>query len=128
MPSVGFSAIFPSERRNLKNARSVACARRTDRGERVMTPVDLRDTYNANRGSIHGMAGNSLRASLLRPPNRDRQIERLYFAGGAAHPGGGLPMVALSGKIVSDLVLEDFKMDRTGPATTAARLADVTPL
>jgi phytoene dehydrogenase-like protein len=31
----------------------------------------------------------------------------LYFAGGTTHPGGGVPMVILSGKVASQLLLED---------------------
>jgi phytoene desaturase len=77
--------------------------------ERVMTPVDLKTMYNANAGSIYGIASNSLRTAFLRPPNRDRDVRGLYFAGGATHPGGGLPLVALSGKIVSEMALGDLK-------------------
>lgn len=76
--------------------------------EKIHTPVDLKDLYNANAGSIYGIASNSLRTAFLRPPNRDQQIKRLYHAGGATHPGGGLPLVALSGKIVSELVAADL--------------------
>jgi phytoene desaturase len=78
--------------------------------ERIMSPEDLKNLYNANAGSIYGIGSNGRRQAFLRPPNRDRHIRGLYFAGGATHPGGGLPLVALSGKIVSELVMED-----TGP-------------
>lgn len=77
--------------------------------ERIMTPEDLRDTYNANAGSIYGISSNGRSQAFKRPPNRDRDIAGLYFAGGATHPGGGLPLVALSGKIASELVMEDFE-------------------
>lgn len=76
--------------------------------ERWFTPLDLERSYNANAGSIYGIGSNSRRTAFLRPPNRDREIRSLYFAGGATHPGGGLPLVALSGKIVSELVREDL--------------------
>lgn len=76
--------------------------------ERRMTPVDLKAIYNANAGSIYGLGSNSRRTAFLRPPNRDRDVRGLYFTGGATHPGGGLPLVALSGKIVSELVEEDL--------------------
>ena len=78
--------------------------------EKRYTPADLASTYNANAGSIYGIGSNSRRSAFLRPPNRDRDVKGLYFAGGATHPGGGLPLVALSGKIVSELVLADLKM------------------
>ncbi len=76
--------------------------------ERRITPRDLASLYNANRGSIYGIGSNSRKNAFLRPPNRDKRIKGLYFAGGATHPGGGLPLVALSGKIVSELVAEDL--------------------
>ena len=76
--------------------------------ERWFTPLDLQSEYNANAGSIYGIGSNSRRTAFLRPPNRDKEIHGLYFCGGATHPGGGLPLVALSGKIVSELVREDF--------------------
>jgi phytoene desaturase len=76
--------------------------------EKRYTPADLAGAYNANAGSIYGIGSNSRRGAFLRPPNRDRDVKRLYFAGGATHPGGGLPLVALSGKIASELVLGDL--------------------
>ena len=76
--------------------------------EKRYTPADLAATYNANAGSIYGIGSNSRKSAFLRPPNRDRDVKGLYFAGGATHPGGGLPLVALSGKIVSELVLGDL--------------------
>jgi len=79
--------------------------------ERMMTPADLASRYNANAGSIYGVSGNGVRQAFLRPPNRDKDVKGLFFAGGATHPGGGLPLVALSGKIVSELVLQEFGRD-----------------
>ena len=76
--------------------------------EKQFTPDDLRRSYNANAGSIYGIGSNSRRTAFLRPPNRDREIKNLFFAGGATHPGGGLPLVALSGKIAAELVLEEY--------------------
>ncbi|HEY0008457.1 MAG TPA: phytoene desaturase family protein [Tepidisphaeraceae bacterium] len=74
--------------------------------ERPITPVDLQSLYNAHAGSIYGISSNGTKAAFLRPPNRDRDVRGLFFAGGATHPGGGLPLVALSGKIASELAGE----------------------
>jgi phytoene dehydrogenase-like protein len=35
-------------------------------------------------------------------------VAGLYFAGGATHPGGGLPLVTPAGKIASEMVLDDL--------------------
>ena len=84
--------------------------------ERSFTPADLASAYNANAGSIYGIGSNSRRAAFLRPPNRDCDVRGLYFAGGATHPGGGLPLVALSGKIVTEMVLADLGIANPLPA------------
>jgi len=47
-------------------------------------------------------------ASFLRHPNKAPQISNLYFCGGSVHPGGGIPLCVQSGKIVSELINEDF--------------------
>lgn len=72
--------------------------------QEVITPLEFQRRFNAFRGSIYGPASNSRMAAFLRPPNKSRDIEGLFFVGGSSHPGGGIPLVLLSGKIVADLV------------------------
>ncbi|GAA2584499.1 phytoene desaturase family protein [Winogradskya consettensis] len=62
------------------------------------TPADLAAATAAPGGTIYGTAGG-----LLRPSNRG-PVDGLYLVGGSAHPGGGLPMVTLSAKIVADTI------------------------
>jgi phytoene desaturase len=73
--------------------------------EQILTPVDFEEKYRANRGSIYGVSSNGIFSAFLRPPNKARDVENLYFAGGATHPGGGIPLVLLSGKMAADLIL-----------------------
>jgi phytoene desaturase len=75
--------------------------------EHIITPTDFERAYHANRGSIYGISSNKRRSAYLRPPNKARDIEGLYFAGGATHPGGGIPLVLLSGKMAAELLLRD---------------------
>jgi phytoene desaturase len=72
--------------------------------EQIITPADFETKYRANRGSIYGLSSNGIFSAFLRPPNKARKIENLYFVGGATHPGGGIPLVLLSGKLASDLI------------------------
>lgn len=71
----------------------------------VITPEDFRDLYGAHRGALYGASSNSRAGAFLRPPNKARDIAGLYFAGGTTHPGGGIPLVLLSGKMAAELVL-----------------------
>ncbi len=68
------------------------------------TPTDLAAAFPGSRGAIYGAASNDRFAAFQRPPNRVRRIPGLYLASGSAHPGGGLPMVALSGMAAADCV------------------------
>ena len=43
----------------------------------------------------------------MRPNNRAREIKNLYFASGSAHPGGGVPLVTLSGMAAAECVMDD---------------------
>jgi phytoene desaturase len=69
----------------------------------VRTPADLaRDTGSVG-GSIYGTSSNGARAAFLRPGNVS-PVPGLFLVGGSSHPGGGLPLVALSAEIVASLI------------------------
>lgn len=65
--------------------------------EQMWTPLDLRERYGAHRGAIYGLSSNGWRQAFLRPPQVSPDVQGLYFVGGSTHPGGGLPLCALSG-------------------------------
>ena len=71
------------------------------------TPADLERLTGAPGGAIYGTASMGARAAFLRPRNASPAARRLYLATGSAHPGGGIPLVLLSGGIAADLVLRD---------------------
>ena len=74
--------------------------------ERIYTPEDLLALYASNRGSIYGISSNSKTTAFKRHANRSRDIEGLYFAGGSVHPGGGISLTILSGKMAAELIVE----------------------
>ncbi|MSO43268.1 MAG: phytoene desaturase [Candidatus Planktophila sp.] len=69
----------------------------------IRTPADLERTVRAPGGSIYGTSSNGARAAFMRAKNRS-PIKGLYCVGGSAHPGGGLPLVGMSGEIVANAV------------------------
>ncbi len=71
------------------------------------TPADLARAYNAPAGAIYGLSSNSPFAAFARPPLRARRVQQLYFVGGGTHPGGGIPLVLLSGKAVAERIARD---------------------
>jgi phytoene desaturase len=76
--------------------------------ERSLTPVDLETKTGGWRGALYGELFNSPWVAFRRPASRAVGIKGLYLAGGTTHPGGGVPMVMLSGKLAAEAVLEEL--------------------
>lgn len=74
--------------------------------EELQTPADLAVRTRAFRGAIYGMSSNKFQQAFFRIPNKDTHIKGLWFAGGSTHPGGGTPMVTLSGKLTAQAILQ----------------------
>jgi phytoene desaturase len=74
--------------------------------ESHLTPSDFAACYGSRDGSIYGASSNTRLQAFLRQPNRSRRVPGLFFAGGGAHPGGGMPLVTLSGLIAARLADE----------------------
>ncbi|MEX0844580.1 MAG: phytoene desaturase family protein [Balneolaceae bacterium] len=64
--------------------------------QKSITPKDFYVKYLSNKGSIYGTSSNTRFSAFLRPRNKSREIDRLYFTGGSTHPGGGIPLVIQS--------------------------------
>lgn len=73
------------------------------------TPRELALRFPGSRGAIYGGSSNTMFAAFRRPPNRVEGVRGLYLAGGSAHPGGGLPLCALSGRSAADACLADAR-------------------
>jgi phytoene dehydrogenase-like protein len=71
----------------------------------IRTPADLERDTGAPGGSIYGRVLHGPLASFRRPANRAR-VRGVFLVGGSTHPGGGLPLVAMSGRIVAALIGE----------------------
>ena len=77
------------------------------RFERWLTPQDIHDRYGVLDGAIYGLASHGRWNGAFKPANRSPDVARLYLAGGAAHPGPGMPMVLMSGWIAADTLDRD---------------------
>lgn len=69
--------------------------------EEILTPEKIESQTGSRLGSIYGISSNSRTAAFLRQQNRSKEYKGLFFCGGSAHPGGGIPLVLLSGKLAS---------------------------
>ena len=77
--------------------------------ERILNPIMIEDLTSSKGGALYGTSSNDPMAAFLRHPNKKlRGYSGLYFCGGSAHPGGGIPLCLLSGKLAANWCIEDI--------------------
>jgi diapolycopene oxygenase len=74
--------------------------------EDFWTPFDIEARYGSNRGSIYGVVCDRRRNFAFKAPKRSSRFRNLLFVGGSVNPGGGMPMVTLSGQHVARMITE----------------------
>lgn len=75
--------------------------------EDSLTPEGIHKRYRVLNGAIYGLASHGRYFGAFKPANRSKELHGLYLAGGAAHPGPGMPMVMMSGWIAADSLDQD---------------------
>lgn len=88
--------------------------------ERQWTPQDFMTKYGLFRGSAFGLSCTFFQSAYFRPHNRSEDIRNLYLVGASTHPGGGVPIVLTSARLVADTIREDMA-PRRAPAPRRAR-------
>ncbi len=83
-------------------------------------PGALAARFPESGGALYGLASHSWRTAFQRPANRVPHLRGLYLAGGSAHPGAGLPLVAASGKRAALALCQDLGKGHLGKRLTAA--------
>ncbi|MFM8517871.1 MAG: 1-hydroxycarotenoid 3,4-desaturase CrtD [Nevskiaceae bacterium] len=70
-------------------------------GDGVVTrPQDFERLFPCTGGALYGRANHGAFASFEKPASQT-SIAGLYLAGGSAHPGPGIPMATLSGRLAA---------------------------
>jgi phytoene desaturase len=72
--------------------------------EDILDPIKIESKTSSFGGALYGNSSNNKYAAFLRHANFSRKLKNLYFCGGSVHPGGGIPLALLSGKITADLI------------------------
>ncbi len=72
----------------------------------VTTPTGFDALFPGTGGALYGRANHGSMGSFQRPGARSR-IPGLYLAGGSVHPGAGIPMALMSGRLAAARVIED---------------------
>jgi 1-hydroxycarotenoid 3,4-desaturase len=73
----------------------------------VTTPDDFARLFPATGGALYGAAPHGWQSSFKRLGSRT-PLPRVYCAGGSVHPGPGVPMATMSGRLAAEAVLADL--------------------
>ncbi len=89
----------------------------------AVNPAMFEALFPSTGGALYGRASHGWRASFRRPGSRSG-LNGLWLAGGSAHPGAGVPMAALSGRLASAAILSARASTRTFlPMATAGGIS-----
>ncbi|MCS6999507.1 MAG: phytoene desaturase family protein [Bacteroidota bacterium] len=77
--------------------------------EHVWTPIEWKERFGLYDGSAFGLSHALRHIGPLRAPNRDPNIQGLYYVGASTTPGTGMPMVVLSGRMTAERISNDVR-------------------
>jgi 1-hydroxycarotenoid 3,4-desaturase len=75
------------------------------------TPEGFHALFPGTGGALYGRANHGMMGSFGRP-GAVSKLPGLYLAGGSVHPGAGIPMAAMSGRLAAARLLEDRAGER----------------
>ncbi len=110
-PNHDWQSMLPNYRNvildKLERVAGLTGIRKAIQYEASLTPEGIHNRYRVLNGAIYGLASHGKFIGAFKPSNRRKDIQGLYLAGGAAHPGPGMPMVLMSGWIAADALDKD---------------------
>ncbi len=74
-------------------------------------PQDFHQLFPATKGALYGMATHGWMSSFQRPSSIS-SIKNLFLAGGSVHPGPGVPMAALSGRLAAATLMDRLPLTK----------------
>ena len=104
----------PCEHRSLALLRDCGLSLEA-RPEQVVrtTPHDFHCLYPGTGGALYGTATHGWMTAFRRPASTSA-VPGLYLAGGSVHPGPGVPMAAMSGRLAAATLMAH--LDSTSPS------------
>jgi 1-hydroxycarotenoid 3,4-desaturase len=84
------------------------------------TPHDFQRLFPGSGGALYGPASHGWMALFRRASSTSVGLEGLYLAGGSVHPGPGVPMAAMSGRLAAAALMGRLASTRRWrPAATS---------
>lgn len=79
--------------------------------------TDFVSDYNAYKGNAYGLANTLRQTAVFKPSIKNKKQASLYYTGQLTVPGPGVPPAIISGKIVVNQIIKDFKKQKNHETT-----------
>jgi phytoene desaturase len=70
---------------------------------------DFKSEYHSFKGNAYGLANTLRQTAILKPSLKSKHLKNFYFAGQLTVPGPGVPPSLISGHVVANEIMKDFK-------------------
>lgn len=87
-------------------------------GEEIMNAViykktfsvsDFESEYNSFRGNAYGLANTLMQTAVFKPSCKSKKVKNLFYTGQLTVPGPGVPPCLISGEVVANEVIREFR-------------------
>jgi 1-hydroxycarotenoid 3,4-desaturase len=83
------------------------------------SPAEFHQRFPASAGALYGQATHGW-TSLFSRPGSKTPLRGLYLAGGSVHPGPGVPMAAMSGRLAAEALMANHGSTKLFPQTATS--------
>jgi phytoene desaturase len=77
--------------------------------KKTFSVSDFESEYNSFRGNAYGLANTLTQTALFKPSCKSRKVKNLFYTGQLTVPGPGVPPCLISGEVVANEVLKEWK-------------------
>lgn len=75
--------------------------------------ADFKQDYHAFKGNAYGLANTLKQTAILKPSLKNKKLKNMYYTGQLTVPGPGVPPSIISGEVVANEIIKDFKLNTT---------------
>lgn len=72
--------------------------------------TDFKADYHAFKGNAYGLANTLKQTAILKPSLKNKKLKNMYYTGQLTVPGPGVPPSIISGEVVANEIIKDFKL------------------
>ena len=83
------------------------------------SPTEFHQRFPASGGALYGQATHGWTSLFSRPGSRT-PLPGLFLAGGSVHPGPGVPMAAMSGRLAAEALMDSHGLTNRFPQTATS--------